>query len=371
MIMKTKIFTLLFAIVTSIGTISAWTYEHVQVGDLYYNIDDVTQQAEVTYEKSNDNNNYTSLANVVVPPSINYGEQNYSVTSIGNDAFYKCLTLVSITMSDNIVSVGQNAFCNCTHLKEVTLSGNLEEIVFKTFGYCVSLESIVIPDNVISIDRYAFAGCELLSEIVIGENVTKIDLNAFVSCNQIKSVLWKPRKCDCKYLFKGKTTIESFILGEKVEEIPEYLCQGLNKIPYIIIPNSVKKIGAAAFYGCSGVRSLTIGNNVDTIGENAFRECKMDSLVIPSNVECIEGCAFMNCSALKSITICNKISLNGWVFATCGSLEEIIFLNETPPLKCNTTTFYGTGNCPIYVPCGSKNQYIYWAVYTVNIESPH
>ena len=114
---------------------------------------------------------------------------------------------------------------------------------------------------------------------------------------------------------------------------------------------------------------MTIGNNVDTIGENAFRECKMDSLVIPSNVECIEGCAFMNCSALKSITICNKISLNGWVFATCGSLEEIIFLNETPPLKCNTTTFYGTGNCPIYVPCGSKNQYIYWAVYTVNIES--
>ena len=42
--MKTKIFTLLFAIVASIGTICA----KVKIGDLYYNFDDATMTASVT-----------------------------------------------------------------------------------------------------------------------------------------------------------------------------------------------------------------------------------------------------------------------------------------------------------------------------------
>ena len=43
--MKKKIFTFFLALVASVGTIFAWDYERVQIGDLYYNLDDTNQTA--------------------------------------------------------------------------------------------------------------------------------------------------------------------------------------------------------------------------------------------------------------------------------------------------------------------------------------
>ena len=50
--MKTKLFTLLLAVAASIGTMFAWDYERVQIGDLYYNLDATSQTAEVTSQNS-------------------------------------------------------------------------------------------------------------------------------------------------------------------------------------------------------------------------------------------------------------------------------------------------------------------------------
>ena len=43
--MKTKLFTLLVVLVASMGTVFAWDYERVQIGDLYYNLNEVTLSA--------------------------------------------------------------------------------------------------------------------------------------------------------------------------------------------------------------------------------------------------------------------------------------------------------------------------------------
>lgn len=48
--MKQKLFTLLLAVAASVGTMFAWDYERVQIGDLYYNLDATNQTAEVTYK---------------------------------------------------------------------------------------------------------------------------------------------------------------------------------------------------------------------------------------------------------------------------------------------------------------------------------
>lgn len=47
--MKTKLFTLLFALLSASG-LFAWDYGHVQIGDLYYNLDATTRIAAVTSE---------------------------------------------------------------------------------------------------------------------------------------------------------------------------------------------------------------------------------------------------------------------------------------------------------------------------------
>ena len=36
--MRKKLFTLLLAVAASVGTVFAWDYEQVEIGDLYYNL---------------------------------------------------------------------------------------------------------------------------------------------------------------------------------------------------------------------------------------------------------------------------------------------------------------------------------------------
>ena len=81
------------------------------------------------------------------------------VTSIGDNAFYYCYSLASITIPESVTSIGNYAFY-----------------------YCYSLASITIPEGVTSIGNYAFNSCYSLASITIPEGVTSIGSSAFSSC---------------------------------------------------------------------------------------------------------------------------------------------------------------------------------------------
>ena len=133
--MKTKLFTLLLAVAASVGTMFAWDYERVQIGDLYYNLDATNQTAEVTY-KSYTNYEYNEgwgITTANIPASVTYNSVSYSVTSI-NEAFCECTSLTYVTIPNSVTSIGDYAFCECT-----------------------SLTSVTIPNSVTSIGDYAFA----------------------------------------------------------------------------------------------------------------------------------------------------------------------------------------------------------------------
>ena len=112
--------------------------------------------AVVTYMDTN-NNSYSG--SVVIPASVTYSSKTYSVTSIGDDAFYNCSGLTSITIPECVTSIGSYAFSGCS-----------------------SLTSITIPNSVTSISRYAFSGCSGLTSINIPNSVTSIGYYAFSSC---------------------------------------------------------------------------------------------------------------------------------------------------------------------------------------------
>ena len=88
-----------------------------------------------------------------------------SVTSIGDRAFFYCASLTSIVIPDSVTSIGSYAFYNCTSLTSITIGNGVKSIGEGAFYVCSSLTSIVIPDSVTSIRNSVFWGCSSLTDV--------------------------------------------------------------------------------------------------------------------------------------------------------------------------------------------------------------
>lgn len=75
------------------------------VGDVRYKLDVVSKVATVI------SSNYSG--EIVIPATIINNGVEYNVTSIGQEAFYKCTRLTSVTIPNSVNTIGQQAFWGC------------------------------------------------------------------------------------------------------------------------------------------------------------------------------------------------------------------------------------------------------------------
>ena len=112
------------------------------------------------------------------------------VTKIGDEAFYDCTSLTSITIPDGVTSIGYLAFYNCTSLTNITIPDDVTNIGERALAYCYRLTSMTIPDGVNSIGKLAFAYCRSLTSITIPDGVTSIGKLAFHKCTNLSAVIF-------------------------------------------------------------------------------------------------------------------------------------------------------------------------------------
>ena len=80
------------------------------------------------------------------------------VTSIGEDAFYDCTSLTSVTIGNSVTSIGDRAFSNCDSLTSITIPDSVTEIGDAAFYYCTSLTSVYCkPTTPPTGDEYMFS----------------------------------------------------------------------------------------------------------------------------------------------------------------------------------------------------------------------
>lgn len=107
---------------------------HYYVDGIWYTLNKTAKTAEVTFRGSSVNsysNEYTGA--VVIPASIRYQGEEYSVSSIGDNAFYNCSRLTSIVIGNSVTSIGFMAFYNCSGLTSVTIPESVNYIKFRAF----------------------------------------------------------------------------------------------------------------------------------------------------------------------------------------------------------------------------------------------
>ena len=279
-----KLFVFLFSLILSVVFSTSASAYDVKIDGLYYNLNSEGKTAEVTV---NWNDRYSG--EVVIPSSITVEGKEYTVKSIGNEAFYECTGLTSVDIPNSVTSIGKSAFFSCSGLTSITIPNSVTSIGWRVFSGCSSLEDIIIVNNMFVYLPETYSG-----HYSIPENISQIIGGAFYNC-------------------KGLTSVT--------------------------IPNSVTSIGDYTFYNCSGLTSVTIPNSVKSIEYGAFKSC--------SNLENVY------CYAEKFSSIDNDIFSDSYIeYATLHVPSSAIsYYQTTAPwsrfgtIKTLEGTDVGTKKC--------------------------
>ncbi len=255
--MKTKITLFLAALVCSVNLVAqTFTYE-----GLTYKVNSGTTTLTLTGDGS-------VSGEVVIPTTVSYNEVDYTVTAIGESAFWYNSRITSITIPESVVSIDEDAFYG-SDINSVTILGEgLKSIGESAFDYCSELTSINIPNSVTSIGASAFYSCDLITSIAIPDGVTAIEDRVFAGCDALATVtLGKNIKTIGTSAF-NYTAITSIELPEGLTKIGDNAFRN-SDITSISFPSTITYIGSGAFYG-TAITSVVIPKSVTSIGEGAF-----------------------------------------------------------------------------------------------------
>ncbi len=324
----------------------------VNIGGIYYNLNQEKKEAEVTRNGINEQH---YCGTIVIPTTVEHNGTSYSVTSIGHYAFSGCSSLTSVTIPNSVTSIGEYAFQSCLGLNSITIPNSVKSIGRMAFYGCLGLTSMTIPDSVVFIGSMAFYGCSGIISVTMSNSIISIGNSAFYKCTGINSVYITDIAAWCNVSFSDTysnplTYAHHLILnGEEVENL--------------VIPNSVKSIGDWVFEGCTCFTSVTIPSSLTFIGSNAFSECSnlssiyitdiaawcqlknggkqllnsfchlyinekdmitLKNLIIPDNLTSIQSGAFNYCSGLTSITIGRDVtSVGSEAFYECSDIISV------------------------------------------------
>ncbi len=180
----------------------------------------------------------STLTEITIPSAVEISGMEFSVTSIGNDAFSYCYNLTSIEIPNSVTSIGDMAFSYCDNLTSIEIPNSVTYIGGYAFYFCSGLTSIEIPASLTYFGQDAITGCSNITSIIVEEENTVYD-----SRNNCNAII--------------ETSTNTLVAGCKET----------------VIPNTVTSIGFAAFSGCLNLTSIEIPSSVSNIGDYGFYQC--------------------------------------------------------------------------------------------------
>lgn len=246
----------------------------------------ITKTAEGYTFEIDENQNATLIKTDILAETIEIPSEisSYDVKKLGGDRviggilfsmtydglFEGNSTVKEIIIPEGVEIVGDQAIDSCENLEKIALPNTLAELQIIN---CDKLEKVDIPGSVTSL---SLLGCDNLKEI----NFTDSDMIINDFC------------------FEG-SGLESILLPNRLEKIPELAFSGCVQLETVNIPQSVTSINYSAFEWCTSLVSLELTGNIERIEGCAFRECSsVEKIIIYDKVDYIADNAFNGCDKL-------------------------------------------------------------------------
>ncbi|MDO4847740.1 MAG: leucine-rich repeat protein [Clostridiaceae bacterium] len=250
-----------------------------------------------------------------------------TLTSISSrDTFYGCNKLNAVHISDiaawcnitfdssgaNPLSYAKNLYIGDTLATDITIPSTVTTVKNNAFYYCTSLVNVTLASGVTTVNQAAFYNCLNLESITVSNTVTTINSNAFYNCSKLNAVYITDLEAWCDITFTNadanplykahnlyiNNVLSTVTVPTAISQIKQYSFAGLGND--VIIPGNVTTIGSYAFYGGT-LESATLQEGVRTIKAHAFNGCtSMTSVYFPSTITVTENYAFGSCSKLST-----------------------------------------------------------------------
>lgn len=293
------------------------------------------------------------------------------VESIGDESFFECAGLTSVTIPEGLPSIGERAFSKCSQLVYVNLPRGLKSIDKGAFYECSSLQSVILPEGLTVIEESTFDKCTGLERVSVGKNITCIERYAFGWGNKMTSFsissinppkIYDSTFSNCKYvklyvpmgckeLYEAdpywnrfEEIIEDRSLGKYTEKNVNYVPMSDNTLMVSETEEPLEVVDIPSSIFIDGQKCT-----ITKIGESAFEDnTVLKQVSIPETVESIEDRAFAGCTNLSSIYVYapQPIYLINGVRARTRAVSS---LSVFEGVDLNT--------CVVYVPAGCANKY--------------
>ena len=284
---------ILFA-TAGIGTVAA---SDTAVDGIYYNFDETTLTAKVTYRGAEDDWMYDTtgdlayVGNLVIPASVTYNDKVYTVVGLDADALINSKKLLTLSLPATVTSIGDRAFTLCNALQSITVDAanptllSYDGLLYYRNPFTIAVVprgktgALELPDGLVEIPSGKFQKSSIES-VIIPNSVTIIKDGAFSECKLLVDIT----------------------IGNRVHTIERSAFMNDTALQVVQLPASVRTIGASAFLGCFHLTYLTIKEGLTTIEESAFSGCSsLCGIYLPSTLTYIGNNAFSGCISLTSI----------------------------------------------------------------------
>ena len=216
------------------------------------------------------------------------GDEGDCIASIRTD-YSGSITIPSVVNGYTVTTIGDFAFFHCESLTSISIPKTVTIIKSFSFDGCWALTSITLPSSVLSIGKHPFVSSSLTS-IVVEEGNERYDSRD--NCNAIIETATNKLVRGCL----------NTVIPNSVTSIGDNAFDCIPGLTSIEIPNRVTCIGGEAFCRC-GLESITIPSSVTSIGSRAFYHTGLTSITIPSSVVNFDGGALTGCTELASIVV--------------------------------------------------------------------
>lgn len=368
----------------------------INVGTFFYK-----QRSDATLEVTNcaggkpsnlTDDCYGYSSTLEIPATVTYGGATYTVSAIGDYAFYNQIDLQGLVIPESIQQFDASSCEGAKNLGRVSFKSKtgLLEISDRAFYGCKKLNKLTLPNSTLSIGKSAFQSCDALEDLILPTSLNIIGDYAFADCPLLT------------YIDLPETNLN----------IQTGAFQNDIALTEITLPAGLQGLGASAFEGCSALEEVTFNTESDqafTVGEDAFAGtavkrvniANLDSwiqtyfsnpaanpasishhiyqdgaeiinAIVPEGPMFLANNVFYGCSSLKTLQLPSTLEqVNDNTLYGCTALEKVYVRATFVP------DFLGTGDpslmndvfskAELCVPAGKESKYrkdAWWGRFT-------